>query len=165
MVKGNKGDKGDQGPAGKDGAQGPRGEKGEPGRDGEPGPTGLDGKDGKDGSPDTPDQVIGKINSSSKKIKPERIAGLVEALQNTSRSSKRGGMGNVVHEEKAVTSATTTVQTASKIAGNGYALWLYYNGQLLTRGKQYTVGSDQKTITFTFTLDDSSTVDIIYHRT
>ena len=74
-------------------------------------------------------------------------------------------MGNVIHQATATSSATTTVTTTFRIGGGGYALWVYYNGQLLSRGVQYTVGSDQKTITFTFTLDDSSTVDVIYHRT
>ena len=76
-----------------------------------------------------------------------------------------GGLGNIQHESKSVTSASTTVSTNSKIAGSGYAIWAYYQGQLIMRGVHYTVGTDQKTLTLLFTPQDSTTIDIIYVRT
>jgi len=75
-----------------------------------------------------------------------------------------GGMGNVIHEQKAVSASTTTVSTANKIAGAGFALWVYYNGQFIARGVDYTVGGDYKTLTLTFTPQNSTIIDIIYHR-
>lgn len=80
-------------------------------------------------------------------------------------ASSGGGMGNLQHESTATSSATTTVTTNSRIAGGGFAIWAYYNGQLIMRGTHYTVGGDQKTLTLLFTPQDSTTVDIIYVRT
>lgn len=168
-LRGPKGDsiKGDPGAPGK--ASVIPGPPGEPGKPGEPGAPGTPGKNG---SPDTPDQVIAKINTAKLKIKRSSIEGLEEAFagirsaisQKGSRSSG-GGMGNVQHQHTAVSSATTTVATTSRIAGGGYALWVYYQGQLLARGTHYTVGGDQKTLTLLITPDDSTFIDIIYMRT
>lgn len=112
------------------------------------------------------DVIIDKVNTSTKKIKPERIEGLVEEMRTFKKGGGKGGggSGNWQHEATATSSATTTVTTTYKIAGNGYALMVYYNGQLLTRGVQYTVGTDLKTLTFTFTLSDSTTIDVVYQR-
>lgn len=180
LLKNLKGDKGDSvvGPRGVPGTNGADGKNGKDGRsiEGPPGRDGLSiqGPAGKDGSPDTPDQVVDKVITSKKKIPRSKIDGLDDALiqiQRTARekgasvTKKGGGMGNVTHQATSTSSATTSVATTNRIAGNGFALWVYYNGALLSRGVQYTVGTDQKTISFTFTLDDSSTVDIIYIRT
>lgn len=190
VKKGDKGDKGDVGPRGISikGDAGPQGIKGEPGNtprrgidfnDGQQGPK---GEKGDAGSPDTPDQVIEKVNKSKKKIQQGQIEGLTETFRSMSNairevnknrgggSSSGGGMGNIVHESTVVTSATTTVTAARKIAGSGFALWAFYNGQGLTRGTHYTVGSDQKTVTLLFTPDDavpgsSNTILLIYIRT
>jgi hypothetical protein len=56
------------------------------------------------------------------------------------------------------------VSTLFPIGGNGFAIWCYYNGQLIMRGEHYTVGADKKTLTLTFTPDDSTKIDIIYMR-
>ena len=174
QLKGDKGDAGLQGRPGLTGARGPQGEPGigKPGPQGTPGAEGPAGKPGKDGSPDTPDQVVAKVNTAKSKINRSAIEGLDEAFTNlrtavSQRSSTRGGggMGSVQHQHTAVSSATTTVSTASKIAGGGYALWVYYQGQFLARGTDYTVGNDQKTLTLLFTPQDNTVLDIVYIRT
>lgn len=166
-----------------DGAPGKNGKDGKNGRDG------LDGLPGRDASPDavasmvlhqlpqskelSPDTIVSKVNSATRKIALKSIQGLSEEISGIKRVVRErggggkagGGMGSVQHQATSTSSATTTVSTSHRIAGKGFALWVYYNGALLSRGVQYTVGTDLKTITFTFTLDDSSTVDVIYIRT
>ena len=127
---------------------------------------------GKNGSPDTPDQVVGKVNIAKKKIAMVAIDGLTEELQGIKRvvrdkggSEKGGGgMGNVQHESKSVSSSTTSVSTSFAIGGNGYAVWGFYQGQMIVRGTHYTVNSDRKTLPLLFTPQDSTTIDFIYVR-
>jgi len=78
---------------------------------------------------------------------------------------KGGGSGNRQHEHSAISSATTTITTTYKIAGGGFDVDVYYNGAYVARGTDYTVGTDQKTITLLFTPSDSSVADVIYTRT
>lgn len=124
---------------------------------------------GAPGSPDTPEQVAAKIRKAGLSIKD--ISGLSEALRNIASSYRKGGskggggMGAVQHETVAVSSATTSISTSYKIAGNGYALWAHYQGQLIMRGAHYTVSADQKTIPLLFTPQDGTSIDLIYHRT
>jgi hypothetical protein len=73
-------------------------------------------------------------------------------------------MGNTQHETKSVGATTTSVVTNYKISGNGYAIWVYYQGQAVIRGEGYTIGSDRKTINLNFTPIDNSFVDVIYIR-
>lgn len=73
-------------------------------------------------------------------------------------------MGNVQHERFNTTSATTTVTTKYSIAGGGFAIWAYYQGQEIFRGTAYTVGNDHKTLTLLFTPEDSTVIDITYMR-
>ena len=140
---------------------------------GEKGDQGTEGKQGKDGSPDKPEEVVDKINMAKNKVKMEAVDGLNNSLKNLERALRErggggrgggGGMGNIQHESFSTSSATTTVTTSYKIGGSGFAVWAYYNSALIMRGTHYTVGSDKKTLTFTFTLDDSSNVDLIYVR-
>lgn len=178
-----KGEQGEQGPAGKNGLPGPAGLNGKDGvngldgkdgidgLDGADGKDGKDGVDGKDGSPDSPIQIADKLNTLDEKVEMKVIKGLDTQLKNLSASirekagtAKGGGMGNVQHETKNLTSATTTVSTNYKIAGNGYAIWTYYQGQLIMRGTAYTVGSDLKTLSLLFTPVDGTFIDIIYIR-
>ena len=72
-------------------------------------------------------------------------------------------MGNWVHEQFTTSSATTTVTIASNVAANSNAILVRYNGQLLDHGVQYTISG--KVISFTFTLDDDSSVGVTYVRT
>lgn len=191
VFKGEKGDKGDsitgpQGPEGKPSTvPGPMGPKpisgvdykipkdGKDGRDGKDGQsiTGPAGRDGKDGSPDQPLEIAAKLNTTTESVDMSVIKGLSKYLTSFTKSFKEkataksgGGMGNIVHQSTNVSSATTTVTTAKKIAGSGYALWVYYQGQLIARGVGYTVGADFKTLTLLFTPQDSTAIDIIYIR-
>lgn len=137
---------------------------------------GEDGEDGKDGSPDKPKEIANKLNTLTEAVDQSVIKNLDKTFKRLERAIREkgggsgpgkggGGMGSVQHENTATSSATTTVTTSYKIAGNGNALWLYYNGQLLFKGTHYTVGSDQKTITFLITLQDSTNISIVYIRT
>lgn len=184
-LKGEKGDKGDaiRGAAGDKGDPGVPGQRGEDGTPGAPGSAGAPGKPGQDGSPDTPDQVIGKINAAKKKIEISKIAGLREmfsSINSNIRTVSRagsgsgkagGGMGNPVHEQFEVTSATTTITTRYRIAAGGFAIMsASYNDGTIMRVKDYTVGTDQRTLTLTFTPDDptpgqNNLINIVYIRT
>lgn len=132
------------------------------GPQGEPGPK---GEKGADGSPDTPDEVVAKINSAKTKININAIAGLSKAFERLQRNGKSssggGGMGNVIHESKDVTSATTEVILQHKVAGAS-AIWIAYQGQTLALGTHYSVSG--KTITLLFTPVDSTVLDITYIR-
>lgn len=161
---------------GKDGLRGLDGKDGKPGKNGigHIGPRGIpgrDGKDGKDGRLIKPDEVVDKVIESEKNLPISKIDGLEQELATAKQArGKRGGggggMGNVTHEQKSVSSSTTTVSTNSRIAGNGFALFCFYNGQMVARGVDYTVSAaDQKTITLLFTPQNSTVFDIIYFRT
>ncbi len=76
---------------------------------------------------------------------------------------KGGGMGNWIHETFATDSTTTSVTLKNRVAANSTAILVRYNGQLLFHGVQYTISNH--IISFTFTLDNSSTVDVTYVRT
>lgn len=173
--KGDKGDKGEpgeigpQGLPGKDGVDGHdgmNGKDGKPGKDGKAGKAGKDGKPGKDGSPDKPKQIIEKLNTLKNVLEPDVIKGfwdVINRLQtNIKNKQSGGGMGNVQHESKSVSAGTTSVATNYGIAGGGFAIWAYYQGQLIMRGVHYTVAG--KTLTLTFTPDNNTTIDIIYIR-
>jgi len=73
-------------------------------------------------------------------------------------------MGNTVHESKALTALTTSVKTAQNVSANGYAIWVYYQGQMVARGVGYTMGNDRKTINLLFTPIEGTFLDIIYIR-
>lgn len=124
-----------------------KGEKGDKGDDGDKGDTG--------------DSV--KLEDILEEIKPEltRIREEVKKVA-SQKQSGGGGMGNLQHESKAVSSGTTSVNTTYTVAGGGYAIWAYYQGQLIMRGVHYTVSG--KTINLLFTPEDNTTIDVIYHR-
>lgn len=142
-----------------------------------PGPKGdsIKGDPGENGSPDTPDQIVEKLNTTEESVNMSVVKGLsnvIKSLRVAIQDKRKGGggkagggMGAILHEQFSTSSATTTVSTASKIAGMGTALWLFYNGQQLMKGTHFTVGSDQKTITFIIALQDSTNVSITYIRT
>lgn len=179
--KGPKGDTvvGPSGPKG-DTVVGPPGKPGIAGKDstipGPPGQPGSPGMPGKDGSPDTPQDIAKKVNTLTEAIDLTVLKGWKRWSDNIQKALKErgggkpsgGGMGNIQHEVTVVTSATTTVSTTYTVGGSGYALWLYYNGQGLTRGTHYTVSG--KTITLLFTPDDpipgqNNTILAVYIRT
>lgn len=103
------------------------------------------------------------VSSYLEEIKPE-LARIREEVKKVAsqKQSGGGGMGNLQHESKAVSSGTTSVNTTYTVAGGGYAIWAYYQGQLIMRGVHYTVSG--KTITLLFTPEDNTTIDVIYHR-
>lgn len=155
---------------------------GEPGRtpikgidffDGVPGDKGesIKGDKGDDGSPDTPNQVVEKVNTAEQKILQEAVKDLPKDLKEIRDEIKKkggggkggGGVGQVQHERTNISSATTTVSTSFNIAGNGLALFAFYNGQEISRGTEYTVSG--KTITLLFTPQDSTVFEVIYWRT
>lgn len=177
FFKGEKGDRGLQGEPGEDGRDGVNGINGTNGLDGKDGlpgpqgPQGIQGQPGKDGSPDTPLQIADKLNTTEHSVEQKVIKGLQadllalkRALRDKKGGASGGGMGNVTHQHTSVSSATTTVSTTSKIGGGGFALWVFYNGQMIARGTDYTVGGDLKTLTLLFTPQDSTVLDIIYMR-
>lgn len=135
---------------------------------GDKGDTGAPGKDGEDGSPDTAEQVVAKLNSMPGKVNLNVIAGLSQRLEHLAKTIRDaggkggGGQGNVQHETKAVNSGTTSVTTSYNVGGGGYAIWAYYQGQLVMRGTHYTVSG--KTVTLLFTPQDNTYIDIIYIR-
>ena len=131
------------------------------------------GDPGGDGGPDKPIEIAAKLNTLEEKVDMKVIRGLatwMEKIKLSLRERKKGGgsgggggMGIVEEDKFSTSSATTSVTTTYKIAGNGTALWVYYNGQGLSRGTHYTVSG--KTVTFLFTLQDSTNVSITYIRT
>lgn len=165
--KGEKGDRGDKGDRGERGVQGIPGERGNDGKDGK------DGKDGNDGSPDKPIEIADKLNTLDEKVEMGVIKGLKKTLVDLSNvirdrkgggSGGGGGMGNVVHQSFAVTSATTSITLSNNVAGNGYAIWAYYNGQFIVRGTAYTVSGKTLSLLFTPSDSPSSFIDVIYIR-
>ena len=132
--------------------RGPQGNKGEP------------GDKGADGSPDTAEQVVAKVNKAGG-VKMSAIEGLPEAIRSAKKAGggkSGGGMGNVQHETKAISSGTTTVNTTYPVAAGGRAAWLYYQGQFLVYGTHYTIAGS--TITLTFDKVDGTYLDITYIR-
>lgn len=131
------------------------------------GPQGVDGKPGikgNDGSPDTAEQVVAKVNKAGG-VKMSAVEGLPEAIKAVKKGGggkSGGGMGNVQHETKAVSSGTTSVNTTYPVAAGGRAAWVYYQGQFLVYGTHYTIAGS--TITLTFDKVDGTYLDITYIR-
>ena len=119
---------------------------------------------------DKPEIIADKLNTLEEKVNKNVIIGLEKSLKDLKDSvrkgggKKGGGMGNVIHETKSVSSATTTITTDYSIAGAGYAIWAFYQSGNIVRGTHYTVGSDFRTLTLTFTPQDSTFIDLIYIR-
>lgn len=120
-----------------------------------------------------PKKIVKGINTLEDVLEQKTIKGLSTLIKNLQDSIRQkgggsgggGGVGMPVHQNFATSSATTTVSTAYKIAANGNFVFVFYNGQLFMKGTHYTVGGDQKTITFLQALQDSTNVSIIYIRT
>src|SRR3990167_1814285 len=112
------------------------------------------------GSEDTGKEIVKKINELPLNPNLKIDASHIKNLPKAKETKGGGGMGNVQHESKNVGISTTTVTTTYKIAGGGFAVWAHYQGQLIMRGTQYTVGSDFRTLTLTFTLTNNTIIDI-----
>lgn len=135
-------------------------------------PKPKDGEDGIDGSPDTPEQIVDKLNTLEEKVEMNVVKGLKNYFDNfnkklqsikSGQSSKGGGMGNVIHKTFSVGSSTTSSSLDSKVAADGNAIWIYYQGQFLVKGTHYTVSGS--TITWLETFVDNTYVDVTYIRT
>lgn len=173
VKKGDTGPQGKPGPAGRDGKDGEKGKDGRDGKDGKDGVgiVGPEGPAGKDGSPDTAKDIASKLNTLPESVSMEVIIGLKEMFANVQRAFNRqqnggsggGGMGNVVPHTVALTSATTSITLPSKVASNGRAIWLNYQGQQQAYGTHFTVSGS--TVSLLFTPDDGTYADIIYIRT
>lgn len=152
------------------GETGPEGKRGKVGKTGLPGLQGEKGETGERGSPDTPEDIAKKLNTLTEAIDQSAIKGLsklVETLRQSIREKKGGGgggVGNVEHQRFELNSGTTTVTTQFPIAGGGFAIQAYYNGQFYIRGIAYTVGSDRRTLTLQFTPGDNTVLDVVYNR-
>ena len=167
QLKGQKGDKGDKPIAGKDYPIPKPGKNGIDGIDGINGKNPKDGEDGftprheiKDGKLrfENPDKTWGEWIDFEKLVK-EAVSGLRPQVFST-KKILGGQVGTWWHESFDTTSATTSITLEHGIASYGNAIFLRYNGQLLAKDVQYTVlGS---VISFTFTLDDNSKVDVTY---
>lgn len=181
--KGEEGDKGIQGEIGLTGSQGLQGDIGLTGQKGDSGLMGKMGMRGKTGD-DGKKGIMGDRGDKGpdgRSIKPLEIWNKIVSLKElkdfiiqiaqgvAKREAARGGggggggMGNPLHESFSTTSATTTVTVANGIAANGNAIWVYYEGQFLVKDTHYTISG--RVLTFTFTLDDDSNIDVTYIRT
>lgn len=139
---------------------------------GDRGDDGVDGKNGKDGSPDKPLEIAAKLNTTQESVDVTVIKGLkqfmtdirvaVRGSGSKTKTQSGGGMGNWVHEQFAVSSATTTVTLSTSVAANGTAIMVRYQGQLLAHTVQYTISG--RVITLGFTPEDDTTVDVTYVR-
>lgn len=126
---------------------------------------------GPSGSPDKPIEIVDKLNKTKELVEPYVIRGLESWKKNISGSIREksgksgGGMGNWLHQNTATSSATTTVTITTKVAANGYAMLVRYNGKLLAHNVDYTLNNTTHVITFVgFTLDDNSFVDVTWVR-
>lgn len=148
--------------------------KGDPGEDSiVPGPKGdsIIGPPGRDGSPDKPLEIAAKLNTTTESVDQTVIKGLSTSFKNIYSAIREkagggkagGGMGNIQHEAKNVSSSTTAITTNYNIAGNGFAVWAFYDGGMIARGTHYTVSG--KTLSLTFTPQDGGIIDLIYIRT
>lgn len=125
---------------------------------------------------ETPLEIAGKLNTKKSILDMDVIKGLKAYLKNIERAIKEkhgggskggsgGGTGNWLHQNTATTSATTTVTISTKVAANGYAILVRYNGKLLAHNVDYTLNNNTHVITFVgFTLENSTFVDVTWVR-
>lgn len=163
-----------------------KGEKGDDGDQGSPGKNGEDAdndliinkvlsripkpKEGVDGfTPrhevsddkvrfENPDKSWGQWIDFGKLIK-KAVSGLRPVIQ-THNQRIMGSTGLWQHESFSTSSATTVISVERAIAGRGTVALVRYQGQVLAYNVQYTVNA--RDITFTFTLEDNTTVDVSY---
>lgn len=120
---------------------------------------GVDYDDGKDGSPDTPDQVVDKVNSSDKKIKPKQIEGLTKLMNVVEEYGKNpigGGGGsslilrsNGTKISEHVTELNFTTNLTGTYAGNGVVTLAASGGGSLLSVVDVTGDLDGNNVTFT----------------
>lgn len=146
----------------------PKPKNGEPGKPGEPGDKGEPGKtpnheiDSYKLRFENPDGTWGEWIDFEKLIKDVAKTLRPQVIEKTKRlgGGISGGLGKWFHEEFDTDSSTTSVSVERMIAGRGTVAFVRYNGQMLAHNVHYTVNA--RDITFTFTLDDNSNVDVSY---
>ncbi len=99
---------------------------------------------------------------------PEILEDIKRTVTNASKSKKGGGgggggMGNAVTGTIPVNSSTTSITLPSKVASNGGAIWLNYQGQQQARDTHFT-SNGSTIIPLLFTPDDVTFIDYIYIR-
>lgn len=170
-LKGDRGEPGIQGKPGKDGKEGytPKkgidyfdGEKGQQGEKGDPGKTPKHEIDKYKLRFENSDGTWGEWINFEKLIKDVAKTLRPQVIEKTRRlgGGISGGLGKWEHEEFDTDSSTTTISVERMIAGRGTVAFVRYNGQMLAHNVHYTVNA--RDITFTFTLDDNSKVDVSY---
>lgn len=122
----------------------------------------------KDGKTPTEKELMRIIKPLVAKVKDEinlRLREMMREIKTSTRAVQKGGggMGNVVPQSTAISSATTTISLASRVASNGRAIWFNYQGQQQAYGTHFTVSGN--VITLLFTPEDNTYADIIYIRT
>lgn len=93
-----------------------------------------------------------------------------DAIREHGGGARGGGMSTPQHESFVVDSTTTQLVTSYRVAANGRAIWMYYNGAEIFRNRHYTAPSDQRTFPLLFVPDDpipgqNNTIDVLYFRT
>ncbi len=177
--RGKQGPKGDKPIAGIDFAFPKDGKDGKHGKDGRTPIKGVDYKDGdpgKDGSPDTPKEIADKLNTLKGKVDIKVIEGLQQQLTHidknmqilrsrvsTSGSGGGGGMSTPLHQTFNGDDSATSFTLSSRVAADGNAAWVYYNGQFLVKDTHWTVSDT--TLSLTFTPESGTQVDVTYFRT
>lgn len=151
----------------RNGRDGRDGKDGKPGRDGRDGIDGINGENGQDGSPDTPEQVRDKLESleGEERLDASAIKGLdAKIKEGTTGAGGNAGAFQIVHsprhEQFTMNGSDTTVSLAEAPAAGGRAAWVHYNGQFLALSNTYTI--DGNKITFTFTPEADTTVEVLY---
>lgn len=128
-----------------------------------------------EGSEETALTIAGKLNEKEALIDPKVIKGLGALLEGVRKALREhggggkgggggGGMGNWVHQQFSISSATTSVTVNSKVAASGMAHMLRYQGQFLALNVQYSVSADRKTFALLFTPEDNTVIDVTYVR-
>lgn len=121
---------------------------------------------------DSGEKIVEKLNTTTESVDMSVIKGLRDVVEKIKREvSKKStsgggsGMGNIQHETKNTSSATTTVTTNYPISNGGYGIiGAYYQSAFIVRGEHYTVGGDRKTLTLLFTPEDNTKIDLVYVR-
>ena len=143
---------------GEKGGRGDRGETGASGRDGKDGTNGLDGINGMDGKNGKDAKEV-----DIEPIKNELIEYLNKKLKTVQGGKKGGGMGNIMTQSFAVSSATTSITLSNGVASGGKALWFNYQGQQQQWGVHFT-STGGANIPLLFTPADGTYIDVIFIR-
>lgn len=126
---------------------------------------GIDGAPGKDGSPDTANQIVEKLNTLEEVLDLKVLKGFRTIVSNLKKSinQKGGGLGLPVHETFNGDGTTTSFTLSSRVAANGNAAWIYYQGQFLVKTTHWTISG--RTLTLSLTPENGTKIDVTYIRT